>query len=178
MERRKGGPVGATDELALFAELGAAFAGFIAIFLIFARREGRFSPADSLRIRSIILASFSAVFISLVPLVLHHAGFSGVALWRVASTVALIGGLLAGGVVARKHVTLAPTDRANVGVLHSVITWGLFAIAAIFLVSNAFWLVSTPLRRALPRVIGLHPRHCRNELRHDRFPASAVTGQL
>ena len=69
--------MGATDELALFAQLGAAFAGFIAIFLIFARREGRFSAADSLRIRSIILASFSAVFFSLVPLVLHHAGFSG-----------------------------------------------------------------------------------------------------
>ena len=136
--------MGATDELALFAELGAAFAGFIAIFLIFARREGRFSPADSLRIQSIILASFSAVFISLVPLVLHHAGFSGVALWRAASTVALIGGLLGGGVVARKHFALSPTDRANVGAVHSVITWGLFAIAAILLVSNAFWLVSIP----------------------------------
>jgi hypothetical protein len=136
--------VGATDELALFAELGAAFAGFIAIFLIFARREGRFSPADSLRIRSIILASFSAVFISLVPLVLQHAGFSGVALWRAASTVALIGGLLAGSMVARKHLALSPTDRANVGAVHSVITWGLFAIAAVLLVSNAFWLVSIP----------------------------------
>ncbi len=136
--------MGATDELALFAELGAAFAGFIAIFLIFARREGRFSPADSLRIRSIILASFNAVFISLVALVLHHAGFSGVALWRAASMVAFIGGLLAGGVVARTHVALSPRDRANVGAVHSVITWGLFAIAAILLVSNAFWLVSIP----------------------------------
>lgn len=132
----------ATGELALFAELGAAFAGFIAIFLIFARREGRFSAADSLRIRSIILASFSAVFLSLVPLVLHHAGISDVALWRVASMVAIVGGLMAGGVVARKHFALSQEDRADVGMIHSVITWGLFAIAAILLVSNAFRLVS------------------------------------
>jgi hypothetical protein len=70
----------AMSELVLFAELGAAFAGFIAIFLIFARREGRFSPADSLRIRSIILASFSVVFTALAPLVLGQAGFSGASL--------------------------------------------------------------------------------------------------
>jgi hypothetical protein len=136
--------VGARDELALLAELGAAFAGFIAIFLIFARREGRFSPADSLRVRSIILASFSAVFLSLVPLVLHHAGFSDVALWRVASSVALIAGLLAGGVVARKQFALSPADRAEIGAIHSAITWGLFAIAALLLVSNVFWIISPP----------------------------------
>jgi hypothetical protein len=136
--------VDAMADLALFAELGAAFAGFIAIFLIFARREGRFSPADSLRIRSIILASFSAVFASLIPMVLYQAGFSGVGLWRVASAVALIGGLLAGGIVALKHVTLSPTDRAEVGAVHSAITWGFFVIAAILLASNAFGFVSTP----------------------------------
>ena len=146
----------ATDELVLFAELGAAFAGFIAIFLIFARREGRFSPADSLRIRSIILASFAAVFLSLVPLVLRHAGFSDVALWRAASTVALIGGLVAGGVVARKHVALSSLDRADVGAVHSVITWGLFLVAAILLVSNAFWIVSAwPYLASLVCILGI-----------------------
>jgi len=136
--------VGTTDELVLFAELGAAFVGFIAIFLIFARREGRFSPADSLRIRSIILASISVVFFSLIPLILTHAGLSGVTLWRTASTVAFIGGLVAGGVVARKHFALSPTDRVEVGMVHSVITWGLFVTAAIFFGINAFWFGSAP----------------------------------
>ena len=134
----------AADELALFAELGAAFAGFIAIFLIFARREGRFSPADSLRIRSIILASFSAVFFSLIPLVLYHAGLSGAGQWQVASAVALIVGLLQGGVVARKQLALSPADRASVGLAHSVITWALYGIAAVFFAANALSLGLTP----------------------------------
>lgn len=136
--------MGATDELTLFAELGAAFAGFIAVFLIFARRDGRFSPADSLRIRSIILASFSVVFFSVVPLVLSHAGYAGAALWRASSIVAAIGGLPAGVVVAAKHIALSPIDRADVGMVHSVITWGLFLIATIFIISNAFSTASGP----------------------------------
>jgi len=136
--------VEATQELSLFASLGAAFAGFIAIFLIFARREGRFSPADSLRIRSIILASFSAVFFSLVPLVLRVAGLSGAALWRAASTVALMAGLLEGGAVLRRQLALSPEERADVGTVHSVVTWGLFVAAALLLASNASGLVARP----------------------------------
>jgi hypothetical protein len=128
----------ATNELALFAELGAAFAGFIAIFLIFARREGRVSPADSLRIESIILASFSAVFYSLIPLVLARAGLTGGSLWRVASAVALASGFVQGGVVARKQIALSSEERAAVGAGHSLITWGLFALAAVFFSMNAF----------------------------------------
>lgn len=134
----------AADSLSLLAELGAAFAGFIAIFLIFARREGRFSPADSLRIRSIILASFSTVFLSLVPLILQQAGLSGGELWRVTSAIALVGGVLAGGLVALKHASLEPADRVDVGAVHSVITWGLFALATILLISNLLWLFSPP----------------------------------
>ena len=51
---------------------------------------------------------------------------------------------MAGGVVARKHIALSPKDRADVGMVHIVITWELFAIVAILLVSNAFSLLSTP----------------------------------
>lgn len=127
----------ATNELTLFAELGAAFAGFIAIFLIFARREGRFSPADSLRIESIILASFSAVFYSLIPLVLVHAGLADAGLWRVASMVALAAGLLQGAIVARKQIALSTEDRGAVGGAHSLITWTLFGVAAAFFSWNA-----------------------------------------
>ena len=132
----------ASNELALFAELGAAFAGFVAIFLIFARREGRFSPADSLRIESIILASFSSVFFSLVPLVLGSAGVSNTALWRASSLIALAVGLVTGGLVAVKQVRLSPEDQAEVSLEHSVITWGFFAIAAVLFSANAFgWIV-------------------------------------
>jgi len=130
--------------LALFAELGAAFAGFIAIFLIFARREGRFSPADSLRIQSIILASFSAVFFSLFPLVLARAGLEGGAVWRISSLMAVASGLFQGSVVARRQIALTAEERGTVGTTHSVVTWGLFGVAAILFSWNVLGLGSAP----------------------------------
>ena len=78
------------EELAILAELGIAFAGFLAVFLIFARREGRFSPADSLRVRSIIVSSLSAVFLALLPLALNLYGLEGIALWRDAPGLRLV----------------------------------------------------------------------------------------
>jgi len=134
----------ASSELTLFAELGAAFAGFIAIFLIFARREGRFSPADSLRIESIVFASFGAVFFSLVPLVLGSAGFAADRLWQASSLIALGAGLVVGGLVAVKQVRLSPEDQAEVGLLHSLITWGLFAVAGVLFALNAFGWAGEP----------------------------------
>ena len=82
------------EELALIAELGVAFAGFLAIFLIFARREGRFSPADSLRVRSIIVSSLAAVFLALAPLAMSLYGWQGAVLWRAASGLVLVIGVL------------------------------------------------------------------------------------
>jgi len=136
--------VDATNELALFAELGAAFAGFIAIFLIFARQEGRFSPADSLRIESIVLASFSAVFYSLFPLVLARTGLEGGTVWRVSSVVALASGLFQGSVVARRQIALPAEERGTVGLTHSFITWGLFGVAAVLFSWNVLNLGSPP----------------------------------
>lgn len=134
----------ATSELTLFAELGAAFAGFIAIFLIFARREGRFSPADSLRIESIVLASFSVVFYALIPLVFARTEFDEATVWRVASLAALVSGLLQGSIVARRQIALTPEERATVGSGHSLVTWGLFGVAAILFSWNALGLGASP----------------------------------
>ena len=81
------------DELVLMAELGAAFAGFLAIFLIFAKREGRFSPTDSLAVRSMILGSFSTVFLALAPLALAALGAGESLVWRTSSGLGLLAAL-------------------------------------------------------------------------------------
>ncbi len=60
------------DELAVFAEIGIAFAGFMSIFLVFASRDGRFSPADSIQVVIIITSGFGTVLNALAPLVLHR----------------------------------------------------------------------------------------------------------
>lgn len=131
-------------ELALIAELGVGFAGFVAIFLIFARRDGRFSPADSLRVRSIIISSFQAVFSALVPLALSLYGVAGSDLWRLASLVAVAAGMPVAIHIARFHFLLAPTDRAEVGFAHSIIAWGLSALVATLLIANAVGFLGGP----------------------------------
>ena len=53
------------------ADVAVAFAGFIGVFLVLARRDGRFSADDSLTIRVIVASSVEPVFYSALPLVLH-----------------------------------------------------------------------------------------------------------
>lgn len=72
------------EHLPVFAEVCVAYAGFISIFLIFARRDGRFEKYDSLRVESIFTASFMGVFMSVEALrdgeylfpACRHAGHS------------------------------------------------------------------------------------------------------
>ncbi len=132
------------EELALIAELGVAFAGFLAIFLIFARREGRFSPADSLRVRSIIVSSLSAVFLALVPLVMNLYGLEGVILWRTASILALAVGAVMSLHVGRRQYALPPEERAAVGFVHSNIAWSLVLLSGVLLISNILGLFREP----------------------------------
>jgi hypothetical protein len=132
------------EELALIAELGVAFAGFLAVFLIFARREGRFSPADSLRVRSIIVSSLSAVFLALLPLALNLYGLEGLSLWRVASILALAVGTATSLHVGIKQYKLPPEERVTVGFVHSNSAWGLVFVAGLLLTSNILGLPREP----------------------------------
>ena len=149
----------ATDQLSLIAELGTGFAGFIAIFLIFARSEGRFSPADSLRIRVIISASFVAIFMALLPLLLalSELGISDV--WRVSSLVFLGIGVSMNVATGRTQLSLAPEERAEVGLANNVFTWTLACLIPILLAVNAVGALGGPSAllylTALALVLGL-----------------------
>ena len=127
----------ATELLSLIAELGLGFAGFLAIFLIFARREGRFSPADGLRVRGIISASFLAIFGALLPLLLAQLELGEATVWRASSVVFLLVGGLATGAIGRRQLALSPDERAAVGFLNNVITWGITSLALVLLLANA-----------------------------------------
>jgi hypothetical protein len=111
------------DELTLIAELGAAFAGFLAIFLIFARREGRFSPVDSLSVRSMILTSFSTMFIALVPLALAAYDFSEPVLWRVSSGFGFVVFFSVATNMGLTHRRIPPSDRADLNTALVVVAW-------------------------------------------------------
>ncbi len=72
------------------SQLGAVFAGFIAIFMVFTQANGKFSPVDALRVRIIIYTSFLSVLAALLPIVLHGLGITHAWLWRLATTIYLL----------------------------------------------------------------------------------------
>jgi hypothetical protein len=136
--------VEATGQLSLIAELGIGFAGFLAIFLIFARHEGRFSPADSVRVRAIILASFTSIFLALLPLLLSLAELEEATLWRASSLVYLAVVIPSTAAVGRLQFALRPEDRAELGLFNNIISWGLASVGPAVLTANAIGIFGDP----------------------------------
>ncbi len=133
------------DELILIAELGAAFAGFLAIFLIFARREGRFSAADSLAVRSMILGSFSAIFIALVPLALGVLDAPESVVWRTSSGFGLLVLLFVAVSMALAHRRiLRSDDRSDLNSPLVVAAWLMASLVVALFLANVSGLFGDP----------------------------------
>ena len=133
-----------SNELILLAELALGYAGFMAIFLIFARHEGHFNLADAFRIRSIISSSFFALFGSLLPLALSLYGLEGTSLWTVSSAVIALVGMAIILPLAIAHMGMTSEERLEVGRLYSISAWGLAAFGEVLVVSNTFGLLGRP----------------------------------
>jgi hypothetical protein len=127
----------ATELLSLIAELGLGFAGFLAIFLIFARRESGFSPADGLRVRGIVYASFVAIFMALLPLILMQVELGEITMWRASSVAFLLVAIFVCASIGRAQLSTSPDERARAGFLNNVVTWGMSTLAVVLLGANA-----------------------------------------
>jgi len=90
------------DELAVIAEIGIAFAGFMSIFLVFASRDGRLSPVDSIQVVIIITSGFSTVLNALAPLVLHRLLQDAELALRLSAALTIVIAVLMGIYFARK----------------------------------------------------------------------------
>ena len=123
------------------AQLGATFVGFVAIFLIFVRKDGRFSPAEALRIRALIYTSLLVVLTSLIPVMMSFVVSEG-ALWQISAQLALLLGLISIADVVRAHLAMTKADRAELVLLHAVITYGLALAATALVAALAFGLAA------------------------------------
>ena len=57
----------AFDQLALIAEISATFLGFIAVFLIFSDKDGRFHESDKHFVQALVLAAAYSIILALTP---------------------------------------------------------------------------------------------------------------
>jgi hypothetical protein len=131
---REGGSLAGREELALIAELGVGFVGFVSVFLIFARRDGGFSPADGFRVRAIVLSALESVFFALLPLILHLYGLAGTNLWRSVSALGLLAVIATASHLGAKQRALSLEDRVElVGI---AAPWILAVITGLLYLSN------------------------------------------
>jgi hypothetical protein len=122
----------ARDELALIAEIGIALAGFLSILLVFASRDGRFSPADSVVVLSVVASGFGTVYAALVPLVLYHLGVQPPLLWRLCAAIALCSTLPISFYIARRERVVREKEATEAMPLASrivALVIGLFNLA-------------------------------------------------
>ena len=133
-----------SDVLILIAELALGYAGFMAIFLIFARRRGHFNSADAFRIRSIISASFFALFGSLLPLILNLYGYEGSLLWSISSTVIAFIGMAIMLPLIYLNISMNNDDREEVGRFYSIAAWGLVVSGELLVAFNALGFLGQP----------------------------------
>lgn len=123
------------------SQTGAVFAGFMAIFIAFIRRDGRLERVTALRARSILYSSVVTIFAALFPMVLFATGLDEDASWRVGALLsALIGaGLSLEG--ARHQLALSPEEQKATGLIFNMVSWGIPAIALAIGISVAVaWL--------------------------------------
>ena len=72
---RGGHSMTGSDVLQIIAEVGAAYAGFGSVVVVFQHRDRRqWSPGDLARFRGLLRLSLGAVLFALLPLALFHMG--------------------------------------------------------------------------------------------------------
>ena len=91
------------------SQLGAVFAGFIAMFMVFSQSNGQFTAVDAMRARVILFSSFAVVLAALLPVVLYGLSIPGVWAWRIAAALYLIAGILITVDVVRNQMALDKT---------------------------------------------------------------------
>ena len=134
----------ATEQLSLVAELGVAFAAFLAIFLVLARAEARFSPPDGVRVRVILLTSLFLVLAACIPLVLELFPLDRSLLWRIASSSALAGFLTVAANIAWHQFSMSAADQAALGTFNSIVSWSLAGAAGSAFTLNTLGLLGGP----------------------------------
>ena len=115
------------------AEISIAFAGFVSIFLVLARRDGSFSPDYALTIRSTLMCSISCLCFAAVPLILAALGVSGAALWRWPSAALL---LSISSISFYMFTNRRNLNARQQGTVFARLAWSLAALAMLTAVAN------------------------------------------
>ncbi len=86
-------------QLQLLAEIAATYTGFIAVFIVFTKRDGKFSPTDQHFVQAMIISCMVSMVAALVPGTMFH--ISGNENWPTYSAIALCNAAFLGLYIGR-----------------------------------------------------------------------------
>jgi len=120
------------------SQIGAVFAGFMAVFIALAQRDGRLDPVSALRARSILYTSVTTIAAALLPLVIFAAGLTGDASLKISAGVAALMGLGLSIEGARHQMALTPEQKRATGLVFNIVSWGFSGVAFAVAVAIVF----------------------------------------
>lgn len=153
------------DDLHAIAEFAIGLAGFSAIALMLGSRDSAIAQLIGLRsrgldrsnasvVRSMIISALAPGFLAFVPLLMFHFGLDGPNLWRISSTIFIIGAIAIAWPITRlQHRHKANPEGGYRPKLLPPLLWSLLLLA---LLSNLINVTGIPLASAVgPYLLGL-----------------------
>ena len=127
-------------QFGLLAELAIALLGFIAVFTIFARTDGKFADSDKHFIQAMVLNCAGISALAVLPRVLSHIVESE-RVWEICVATGLVLGTIIATHIARDQIRMSKEEAEKVHVMWHVVGWSLGTLAFAFLISPYFgWL--------------------------------------
>jgi hypothetical protein len=119
----------------MLAEISTTLLGFIAVFLVLSKGDGRFEEADRHFIMGLVLSAVMIVILALTPQVLHLYDLAA-DVWPVALTVAVMFGSISAVYQARVQSKMTREEALKIHWGWHVGAWSLAAVSALFIVSG------------------------------------------
>ncbi|MGR8949380.1 MAG: hypothetical protein ACU84Q_15150 [Gammaproteobacteria bacterium] len=129
------------EQLGLLAELAIALLGFIAVFSIFARQDGKFAASDKHFIQAMVLNCAGIGVFAVLPRVLWNF-MEPERVWEFCVGTAVIFGAGITFHIARDQMNMPKEEAEKVHFMWHVIAWSIGAGAFLFLISPYFGVTS------------------------------------
>lgn len=129
--------VDAFDQLAVYAEISATFLGFIAVFLIFSDKDGRFRESDKHFVQGLVLVGAYTIILALTPGALSFF-IAGDVLWTFSLGFAAVLGTTSAVFQVRIQLNMTPEEAAKIHPGWHFAAWGMFIISSILIIAGLF----------------------------------------
>lgn len=127
------------------AQIGAVFAGFLALVLVFSSNGERAEPVSAMHGRSVLYSSFLTIFGALFPLALLAAGLDEGLAWRIPAGAVLPAALPMLAESLRFYLRMKPEQRRALGLAIPITSWTISGIGITLSVLVAAGLLAGPV---------------------------------